>query len=82
MLFGAGDVRGTFIGAAGGKTERTGVLGVLLLLALPPDVFLTRNGLVSELEDSDFGIFKAGVGSSKGDVSGTKEFMSVNIQKE
>ena len=81
LLFGPGDVEGTFIGPAGGKTDRTGVVGVLLLLVLPPDEFLTRNGLVSEFEDSGLGIFKAGVGSSKGDISGTKEFMSVNVQK-
>ena len=78
---GPGDVAAPFIGPAGGKTDRTGVFGVVLLLGLPPDEFLTRNGLVSELEDSELGIFKAGAGSSKGDTSGTKEFMSVNVQK-
>ena len=79
LLFGAGDVGGAFIGPAGGKADRTGVFGVLLLL--PPDEFFTRNGLVSEIEDSDIGIFKSGAGSSNGDISSTKEFMSVNVQK-
>jgi hypothetical protein len=61
-----------FVGPAG-NGARTGVLGVLLLL--PPDEFLTRNGLVSELEDADLGI--GGVGSSKGESKSTKEVMSV-----
>lgn len=80
MLFGPGDVGGTIIGPEGGKTDITGVLGVLV--ALTAAEFLTRNGLVSEFEGSDFGRFKTGAGSSKGDdISGSKEFMSVNVKR-
>ena len=52
-----------------GKTERTGVFGV-------PE-FLARKGFVSELEDEDLGMLRAGVGSSNGETSTTIESIIV-----
>lgn len=69
LLFGPGDT-GTaadiFVGLWG-KTERMGVVGLLV-----PEAFRTRKGLVSELEEVDFGIASDGVGSSNGDTTATQ----------
>lgn len=50
-----------------GKTERIGVVGLVL-----PETLLTRKGLVSELVDSDFGRTREGEGSSNGETTATQ----------
>ena len=52
-----------------GKIDRVGVFG-------PPE-FLARKGFVSELADGDLGMVRAGVGSSNGETSATKESTTV-----
>ena len=73
LLFGPGDAVGfgaiALVGLAG-KTERTGVFGVV------PE-FLARKGFVSELEDADLGMLRVGVGSSNGETSATVESTAV-----
>ena len=58
-----------------GKFARTGVFGVPEFA--PEDEFLTRNGLVSEFADADSGMLRAGVGSSNGETSATRESTTV-----
>jgi hypothetical protein len=52
-----------------GKTERMGVVGLLV-----PEACRTRKGLVSELPEVDFGITRDGdgAGSSNGDTTATQ----------